>query len=154
MINQVKKFRHKTMSYTHTHTHTHTHTIHIHTLDNFLNFSSKSSSRSFSDIGHLSLQMLYFFPLLCNIFSFMFHDYSYFPIKDVLKIRLLEYRVSKSFLFLLLFKLLLLLSHLSRVRLCVTPQTAAHQAIPSLGFSRQEHWSGLPFPFSMHRSEN
>ena len=42
--------------------------------------------------------------------------------------------------------LLLLLSHFSRVQLCVTPQTAAHQAPPSLGFSRQEHWSGLPFP--------
>ena len=39
--------------------------------------------------------------------------------------------------------LLLLLSRFSRVRLCVTPQTAAHQAPPSLGFSRQEHWSGL-----------
>ena len=32
---------------------------------------------------------------------------------------------------------------LSRVRLWVTPWTAAHQAPPSLGFSRQEHWSGL-----------
>ena len=41
--------------------------------------------------------------------------------------------------------MLLLLSHLSRVRLCVTPETAAHQAPPSLGFSRQEHWSGLHF---------
>ena len=41
--------------------------------------------------------------------------------------------------------LLLLLSHFSRVRLCVTPWTAAHQAPPSLGFSRQEHWSGVPF---------
>ena len=39
--------------------------------------------------------------------------------------------------------LLLLLSRFSRVRLCATPQTAAHQAPPSLGFSRQEHWSGL-----------
>ena len=39
-----------------------------------------------------------------------------------------------------------LLSHFSHVWLCVTPQTAAHQAPPSLGFSRQEHWSGLPFP--------
>ena len=47
----------------------------------------------------------------------------------------------------------LLLSHLSRVRLCVTPYTAAHQAPPSLGFSRQEHWSGLPFPSPMHKSE-
>ena len=40
-------------------------------------------------------------------------------------------------------RLLLLLSRFSRVRLCATPQTAAHQAPPSLGFSRQEHWSGL-----------
>ena len=30
---------------------------------------------------------------------------------------------------------------------------AAHQAPPSLGFSRQEHWSGLPFPSPMHESE-
>ena len=39
-----------------------------------------------------------------------------------------------------------MLSRFSRVRLCVTPEMAAHQAPPSLGFSRQEHWSGLPFP--------
>ena len=49
--------------------------------------------------------------------------------------------------------LLLLLSHFSRVRLCATPQTAAHQAPPSLGFSRQKHWSGLPFPSPMQESE-
>ena len=42
--------------------------------------------------------------------------------------------------------LLLLLSCFSRVRLCATPKMAAHQAAPSLGFSRQEHWSGLPLP--------
>ena len=30
---------------------------------------------------------------------------------------------------------------------------AAHQSPPSLGFSRQEHWSGLPFPSPMHESE-
>ena len=41
---------------------------------------------------------------------------------------------------------LLLLSCFSRVWLCATPEMAAHQAPPSLGFSRQEHWSGLPFP--------
>ena len=40
--------------------------------------------------------------------------------------------------------LLLLLSHFSRVRLC---------ASPSLGFSRQEHRRGLPFPSPMHKSE-
>ena len=39
---------------------------------------------------------------------------------------------------------LLLLSRFSRVRLCATPWTAAHQAPPSQGFSRQEYWSGLP----------
>ena len=42
--------------------------------------------------------------------------------------------------------LLLLLSRFSRVQLCATPWIAAYQASPSLGFSRQEHWSGLPFP--------
>ena len=40
--------------------------------------------------------------------------------------------------------LLLLLSHFIHVQLCATP---------SLGFSRQEDWSGLPFPLPMHKSE-
>ena len=35
---------------------------------------------------------------------------------------------------------------LSHVRLFVTPWTAAHQAPPSMGFSRQEYWSGVPSP--------
>ena len=35
---------------------------------------------------------------------------------------------------------------LSRVRLFVTPWTVAYQALPSMGFSRQESWNGLPFP--------
>ena len=34
----------------------------------------------------------------------------------------------------------------SRVRLFATPRTVAYQAPPSMGFSRQEYWSGLPFP--------
>ena len=42
--------------------------------------------------------------------------------------------------------LLLLLRSSSRVQLCVTPWTAACQAPLSMGFSRQEHWSGLPCP--------
>ena len=58
-----------------------------------------------------------------------------------------DFENSKSIL------LLLLLSRFSRVRLCVTPETAAHEAPPSLGFTRQEHWSGLPFPSPMHESE-
>ena len=35
---------------------------------------------------------------------------------------------------------------LSHVQLFVTPWTVAYQALPSMGFSRQEYWSGLPFP--------
>ena len=35
---------------------------------------------------------------------------------------------------------------LSRVRLFALPWTVAYQAPPSTGFSRQEYWSGLPFP--------
>ena len=35
---------------------------------------------------------------------------------------------------------------LSRVQLFVTPWTVAYQAPPSMGFPRQEYWSGLPFP--------
>ena len=35
---------------------------------------------------------------------------------------------------------------LSRVRLFATPWTVAHQAPPSMGFSRQEYWSGVPSP--------
>ena len=42
---------------------------------------------------------------------------------------------------------------LSRVWLFETPWTAAYQAPPSMGFSRQEYWSGAPFPSPMHESE-
>ena len=48
----------------------------------------------------------------------------------------------------------MLLSRLSRIGFCATPQTAAHQAPLSLGFSRQELWSGLPFPSPMHESQS
>ena len=37
---------------------------------------------------------------------------------------------------------------LSRVRLCATPWTAAYQAPPPMGFSRQEYWSGVDIAFS------
>ena len=45
---------------------------------------------------------------------------------------------------------LLLLRRFSHAPLCATTQTAAHQVPLSLGFSRQEYWTGLPFPSSMH----
>ena len=50
--------------------------------------------------------------------------------------------------------LLLLLSCFIRVQLCVTPEIAAYQALLSLGFSRQEHWSGLPFPSPKYSRKN
>ena len=49
-------------------------------------------------------------------------------------------------------KLLLLLSRFSRVQLC-DPIDSSPSGSPSLGFFRQEHWSGLPFPSPMHESE-
>ena len=45
----------------------------------------------------------------------------------------------------MLLLLLLLLSRFSRVWLCATPETEAHQAPLSLGFSRQEHWVAISF---------
>ena len=43
-----------------------------------------------------------------------------------------------------IFSKLMLLSHFSRVQLCATPWTAAYQAPLSMGFSKQEYWSGVP----------
>ena len=55
--------------------------------------------------------------------------------------------ITNSMDMLLLLLLLLLLSRFSCVRLFATPWTAAYQAPLSMGFSRQEYWSGLPLPF-------
>ena len=41
----------------------------------------------------------------------------------------------------------------SHVRLLVTPWTVAHQASPSMGFSRREYWSGVPLPSPRERAE-
>ena len=46
----------------------------------------------------------------------------------------------------ILLLLLLLLSRFSCARLFATPWTATYQAPPSMGFSRQEYWSGVPLP--------
>ena len=45
-----------------------------------------------------------------------------------------------------MFAMWLFAQSLSRVQVFVTPWTVAHQATLSMGFPRQEHWSGLPFP--------
>ena len=46
----------------------------------------------------------------------------------------------------ILLKVTVKVKSLSRVLLFATPWTVAYQAPPSMGFSRQEYWSGLPFP--------
>ena len=72
------------------------------------------------------------------------------PVPGILQARTLEW-VAISFSN--AWKWKVKLKSLSHTRLLATPWTAAHQAPPSLGFSRQEHWSGLPFPSPMHESE-
>ena len=66
-----------------------------------------------------------------------------FPIPRILQARTLEWAAisfSKAW------KGNVKVKSLSRVRLLATPWTAAYQAPPSMGFSRQEYWSGLPLP--------
>ena len=60
------------------------------------------------------------------------------------KIRLLEIRMRQKDLSYK--KVKVKVKSLSRVRLFATPWTVIYQAPPSMGFSRQEYWSGLPFP--------
>ena len=66
-----------------------------------------------------------------------------YPIPGILQARILEW-VAISFSNAWKWKVKVKL--LSRIQLLVTPWTAAHQAPPSVGFSRQEYWSGLPLP--------
>ena len=65
------------------------------------------------------------------------------PIPGILQARILEW-VAISFSNACKWKVKV--KSLSRVRLLATPGTAAHQAPPSMGFSRQEYWSGVPLP--------
>ena len=65
------------------------------------------------------------------------------PIPGILQARTLEW-VAISFSN--AWKWKVKVKSLNRVRLLATPWTAAHQAPPSMGFSRQEYWSGMPLP--------
>ena len=66
-----------------------------------------------------------------------------FPVPGILQARTVEW-VAISFSNAWKWKMKVKL--LSRVRLLVTPWTAAYQAPPSMGFSRQKYWSGVPLP--------
>ena len=65
------------------------------------------------------------------------------PVPEILQARTLEW-VAISFSN--AWKWKVKVKSLSRVRLLATPWTAAHQAPPSMGFSRREYWSGVPLP--------
>ena len=69
-----------------------------------------------------------------------------FPVPGILQARTLEW-VAISFSNASKWKVKV--KSLSRVRLLATPWTAAHQAPPSMGISRQEYWSGVPLPSPM-----
>ena len=122
------------------------------------------NSLSFQLFNFFLINYEYFTYFMCVVTVGLFSNFvclTIFHIKNnfcyiVLKINLYTFyilsnlKIPNTMLYLLL---LLLLSRFSHVQLCVTPQTAAHQAPLSLGFSRQKHWSGLPFPSPMHESE-
>ena len=65
------------------------------------------------------------------------------PVHGILQARILEW-VAISFSS--AWKWKVKVKSLSRAQLLATPWTTAHQAPPSMGFSRQEHWSGVPLP--------
>ena len=72
-----------------------------------------------------------------------------FPVPGILQARTLEW-VAISFFN--AWKWKVKVKSLSHVRLLVTPWTAAYQAPPPMGFSRQEYWSGLPVPSPTKRA--
>ena len=69
------------------------------------------------------------------------------PVPGILQARTLEW-VANSFSN--AWKWKVKVKSLSRVRLFATPWTAAYQAPPSMGFSRQEYWNGVPLPSPNH----
>ena len=65
------------------------------------------------------------------------------PVPEILQARTLEWAANSSSN---AWKWKVKVKSFSRVWLLVTPWTAAYQAAPSMGFSRQEYWSGVPLP--------
>ena len=123
-------------------------TTYIHTIDGSfsINFSNKISPTNDIHIQYAA-KSLQSCPTLCDPRD---GSPTGSPVPGILQARTLEW-VTISFSS--AWKWKVKGKSLSHVQLCVTPQMAAHQAPPSLGFSRQEHWSGSPFPFSVHESE-
>ena len=104
----------------------------------------------FLNIDFDYLKMLGSMTLIFSISSIIHHLYSNIYSGDMLKYPLEnnlqqnnENYTSVKFVVCIFF---LTVKLLSRVRLFATPWTVAYQVPPSMGFSRHEYWSGLPFP--------
>ena len=120
--------------HTHTHTHTHTHRLSFPLLTIHFCISRYATAKSLQSCL-----------TLCDPID---SSPSGSPIPGILQARTLEW-VAISFSNAWKWKVKVKL--LSRVQLLATPWTAAHQAPPPMGFSRQEHWSGLPLPSPISR---
>ena len=102
-----------------------------------VNFISKDSAAAAAAAAAKSLQLC---PTLCDPID---GSPPGSPVPGILQARTLEWAAIS---FSNAWKWKLKMKSLSRVLLFVTPWTAAYQAPPSMGFSRQEYWSGLPLP--------
>ena len=97
--------------------------------------------------GVYAAKSLQSYPSLCDPID---RSPSGSPVPGVLQARTLEW-VAISFSN--AWKWKMEVKSLSRVQLLATPWTAAYQAPPSMGFSRQEYWSGVPLPSPAHSPE-
>ena len=98
------------------------------------------STGSWTLRGHTAPKSLQSCPTLCDPMDCSLPDFS---VQGIHQARTLEW-VAISFSHACKWKVKV--KSLSRVRLLATPWTAAHQAPPSMGFSRQQYWSGVPLP--------
>ena len=92
-------------------------------------------SKRFHHTAHNGMQFKTCELFIFGIFHLIFSDYSWPWVTETIESETMDKRL-----------LLLLLSCFSHIQLCVTLWTAACQAPQSIGFSRQEYWSGLPCP--------
>ena len=108
----------------------------VHPLTTIMRKHQKCRIKRLSTKLHECAKSLQSYPILCDP---MDYSPSSSSVHRILQARILEW-VAISF------SNACTLSRFSRVRLYATLWTAAHQAPLSTGFSRQEYWSGLPFP--------
>ena len=111
-----------------------------HQLLNSWTFSSSQKETLYPLAAAAAAKLLQLCPTLCNPINGSPRGS---PVPEILQARTLEW-VAISFS--TVWKWKVKGKSLSRVGLLATPWTAAHQAPPSMGFSRQEYWSGVPSP--------